>query len=172
MVVRFDEETINRHLGLVAPEDDDLANYTKQADMQQEKNMKVWFNFINVRLYPTSHVSECSRERALALFAIAKGMRMNVGAIINAAILYASNIDNVALPFPSLLTALFEKAGINTKDNSVCKPIWAFDPNGIVRISNNQPEEGEDEVGPSKASARRKSKASISDLHEMYQHHD
>ncbi|GMN22987.1 hypothetical protein TIFTF001_040378 [Ficus carica] len=105
IVVRFDEETINRHLGLVAPEEDDLANYTKQADI----------------------------ERVLAHFAIAKGMRMNVEAIINAAILHAVNIDNVALPFPSLLTALFEK-----------------------------PEEGEDEVGPSKVSAKRKSKASTS----------
>ncbi|GMN21821.1 hypothetical protein TIFTF001_040129 [Ficus carica] len=199
IVVRFDEETINRHLGLVAPKEDDLANYTKTADMQKvmdticfkrtewnisngahatfdskylEKNMKVWFNFINARLYPTTHVSECSRERALALFAIATGMRMNVGAIINAAILHAANINNVAFPFPSLLTALFEKAGINTADNAICRPIRALDPNGIVRNWNNQSEDREDEAEPSRASTRRKSKASISDLHEMYQHHD
>ena len=196
IVVRFDEETINRYLGLVAPEEDELANYTKEADMQKvmdticfkqtqwnvsngvqtsfdskylEKTMKVWFNFITARLYPTTHVSECTRERALALFAIATGMRMNVGAIINATILHAASINNVALPFPSLLTALFEKAGIDTTDNAICRPIRALDPNGIVRIWNNQPEDGEDEAGPSRASARRKSKASISDIHETYQ---
>lgn len=138
--------TINRHLSLVESEEENLANYTKQVDMQQvmdticfkqiqwnisnsvqayfdskyfEKNMKVWFNFINVRLYPITHVSECSKERALTPFAIAKRMRMNVGTIINAAILQATNINNFALPSPSLLTALFEKAGINTMDNSI-----------------------------------------------------
>ncbi|GMN58197.1 hypothetical protein TIFTF001_027295 [Ficus carica] len=76
------------------------------------------------------------------------------------------------MPFPSLLTVLFEKAGINTTDNSVCKVIRALDPNGIVHIWNNQPEEGEDKARPSRVSARQKYKASISDLHEMYQHHD
>ncbi|GMN46172.1 hypothetical protein TIFTF001_015352 [Ficus carica] len=124
------------------------------------------------KIVPENACAECSRERALALFAIAKGMRMNVGAIINAAILHATNINNVSLPFPSLLIALFEMAGINKTNNSVCKPIWALDPNGIVRIWNNQLEEGEDEAGPSRPSAWQKNKALISDLHEMYQHHD
>ncbi|GMN60701.1 hypothetical protein TIFTF001_029794 [Ficus carica] len=64
------------------------------------------------------HVSKCSRERALALYAIAKEIRMNVRAIINATILPAANINNVALPFPSLLIELFEKARTNTMDNS------------------------------------------------------
>ncbi|GMN48394.1 hypothetical protein TIFTF001_017565 [Ficus carica] len=137
IVVRFDEETINWHLGLVALEEDDLANYTKRADMQQVMD--------TIRLYPTTHVFECSRERALALFAIALGMRMNVRAIINAAILHAANINNT---HPAL------------------------NPNDMVRIWNNQLEDGEDEAGPSRASAERKSKASISDLYEMYQSHD
>ena len=97
---------------------------------------------------------------------------MNVRAIINAVILHAANINNVALPYPTLLTALFEKAGINMMDNAISWSIWALDPNGIVRIWNNQSEDREDEVGPSRASARQKSKASISDLQEMYQHHD
>lgn len=73
--------------------------------------MKVGFNFINATLYPTTHVSGYSRERALAIYAIAKGIRMNVGAIINAVILHATKINNVALPFLSLLTVLFEKVG-------------------------------------------------------------
>ncbi|GMN75053.1 hypothetical protein TIFTF001_054509 [Ficus carica] len=41
---------------------------------------------------------------------------------------------NVALPFPSLLTELFKKVGINMADNSVCKVIWALDHNSIIRI--------------------------------------
>ncbi|GMN58760.1 hypothetical protein TIFTF001_027851 [Ficus carica] len=110
IVVKFDEVTINRHLGLMALKEDDLTDYTKKADMQ---------------------------ERALAPHAIAKGMRMNVRAIINATILDTANINNVALSFPSLLTKLFEKAGMNTTDNSVCKVIWALDPYGIVCIWNN-----------------------------------
>ena len=79
---------------------------------------------------------------------------MNVGAIINATILHAANINNVALPFPSLLTELFKKARINMADNSVCKVIWALNHNGIICIWYNQPEEGEDEAGPSRALAR------------------
>ncbi|GMN29233.1 hypothetical protein TIFTF001_044329 [Ficus carica] len=121
IVVKFDEAIINRHLGLVTSEEDDLANYTKETNIQQvldticfkrtqwnisngvlasfdskylEKNMKVWFNFINARLYLTVHVSS----------------RMNVEAIINATTLHAANINNIALSFPSLLSALFEKA--------------------------------------------------------------
>ena len=90
--------------------------------------MKVWFNFINARLYLTTHVSKCTRESALAHFAIATGMRMNIEAINNAAILHTTKINNVALPFPLLLTTLFEKARINMTDNSVFRPIWALDP--------------------------------------------
>ncbi|GMN37206.1 hypothetical protein TIFTF001_042590 [Ficus carica] len=78
---------------------------------------------------------------------------MNVGAIINATILHAANINNVALPFPSLFTEFFEKARINQADNSVCKVFRALDPNSIIHIWNNQPEEGEDETGPSRAPA-------------------
>ncbi|GMN62647.1 hypothetical protein TIFTF001_031724 [Ficus carica] len=77
-------------------------------------------------------------------------MKINVGTIINAVILNVVRTNNVGLQFPSLLTELLEKVGINMMDNFICKTIRELDLNGIIRIWNNQPEEGEEGAGPSR----------------------
>ncbi|EXC01164.1 hypothetical protein L484_025540 [Morus notabilis] len=82
---------------------------------------------------------------------------MNIGEYIHLFIRYAINNNNVGLAFPSLLIELFEKAGVDIVDNSICKPIRPLDHNGILRIWSKQPEEIE-EADSSRQATKRKSK--------------
>lgn len=131
-----------------------------------EKHMKIWHHFF-FRLQPASHNFEVSREQAFALFAIATNLSMSVGEYIHSSIRYAINNNNVGLAFPSLPTELFEKAGVDIVDNSICQPIQPLDHNGILQIWSNQPEEIEEEADSSRQVANRKSKAKVttSDLY-------
>ncbi|EXB45106.1 hypothetical protein L484_019331 [Morus notabilis] len=127
-----------------------------------EKNMKVWHHFFRTRLHSRSHTLEVSRERALALYAIKKGLTMNISGIINTVISYAIRNKHVGLAFPSLITKLIEMAGVEFKDNNNCKPVCLLDFNSINQIWSNQAEEGGvKEVGRSRQAPKRKSKAKV-----------
>lgn len=61
---------------------------------------------------PSTHVSDISKEWALLLYALMKHMPMNVGSIIYSFILHCSKITNAGFSFPSLITALCVRAGV------------------------------------------------------------
>ena len=42
-------------------------------------DMKIWLHILSARLCPTSHLTEVTHEGALMLYAIAKGLSINVG---------------------------------------------------------------------------------------------
>ncbi|PIN22228.1 hypothetical protein CDL12_05060 [Handroanthus impetiginosus] len=46
-----------------------------------------WPRFINTRLYPSSHLSEVSKDRAILLYAILTGVPLDIGRYIHGAIL-------------------------------------------------------------------------------------
>ena len=55
---------------------DEHAHFPSK-DLQQ--NMKGWHHFICGRLMPTMHTSEVTKGRALLLYGIQKGLKINVG---------------------------------------------------------------------------------------------
>ncbi|PIN14789.1 hypothetical protein CDL12_12578 [Handroanthus impetiginosus] len=72
-----------------------------------------WLRFINARLYPSSHLSEVSKDRAILLYAILTGVPLNIGRYINGAILKSARGGmTISLYFPSLVTALCQQEGL------------------------------------------------------------
>ena len=59
---------------------DEHAHFPSK-DLQQ--NMKVWHHFIYGILMPTLHTSEVTKERAMLLYGIQMGLKINLGGWIN-----------------------------------------------------------------------------------------
>ncbi|PIN25885.1 hypothetical protein CDL12_01366 [Handroanthus impetiginosus] len=72
-----------------------------------------WLRFINARLYPSSHLSEVSKDRAVLLYAILTGVPLDIGRYINGAILKSARGGmTVSLYFPSLVTTFCLQEGL------------------------------------------------------------
>ncbi|PIN08698.1 hypothetical protein CDL12_18723 [Handroanthus impetiginosus] len=84
-----------------------------------------WLRFINARLYPSSHLSEISKDRAILLYAILTGVPLNIGRYINGAILKSARGGmTISLYFPSLVTALCQQEGlVNLPGDELIQPV-------------------------------------------------
>ena len=82
---------------------DDHAHFLSK-DLQQ--NMKVWHHFIYGRLAPTMHTSKVTKKRAMLLYGIQKGLKINVGRWINSNIRHTIRQGSGGIPHPTLLTKL------------------------------------------------------------------
>ncbi|PIN21235.1 hypothetical protein CDL12_06066 [Handroanthus impetiginosus] len=95
-----------------------------------------WLRFINARLYPSSHLSEISKDRAILLYAILTGVPLNIGRYINGAILKSARGGmTISLYFPSLVTALCQQEGlVNLPGDELIQP-----PDTTVNEENHAP---------------------------------
>ena len=98
------------------------------------QNMKVWHHFKCGRLVPTLHNSEGMKERALLLYGIKRGLKINVGGWISANILHAIRQGSEGIPHPTQLTDLIASHGINTTGQEVLQPKSPLNPKAIKRI--------------------------------------
>lgn len=141
---------INQFFGIPTPELDPLKQFIKQAQFDHvvasicysptdsfiqnngewnisgkrlNRTAKICFKFMVHRLTPTSHHNNLNKERACILFSIEKGWKINVGRIFSSNIFHAFNNIQVRLPYASLLTALFESAGISLPSEDLISPI-------------------------------------------------
>ena len=74
---------------------------------------KVWFYFIASVLVPTKHLSTVREQEAVMLYAILKGYKINVGAIIENSIMrYHEGNKRGLIPHPATVTILCLKAGV------------------------------------------------------------
>ncbi|PIN02666.1 hypothetical protein CDL12_24818 [Handroanthus impetiginosus] len=72
-----------------------------------------WLRFINARLYPSSHLSEVSKDRTVLLYAILTCVPLDIGRYINGAILKSARGGmTLSLYFPSRVTALCRQEGL------------------------------------------------------------
>ena len=74
---------------------------------------KVWFYFLASILVPTKHLSIVREQEAVLLYAILKGYKLNVGALIeNSIIRYYEGNKRGLIPHPATITFLCLKAGV------------------------------------------------------------
>ena len=74
---------------------------------------KVWFYFIASVLVPTKHLSTVREQEAVILYAILKGYKINIGAIIENSIMrYHEGNKRGLIPHPATVTILCLKAGV------------------------------------------------------------
>ena len=84
---------------------------------------KVWVKFLKSRLMPTTHTTTVSQERLVLLYAIVKGLPIDVESIIKKEIRDCAikNHKAATLLFPSLITSICVVSGIrlDAKDEHV-----------------------------------------------------
>ena len=74
---------------------------------------KVWFYFLASVLVPTKHLSTVREQEAVMLYAILKGYKINIGAIIENSIMrYHDGNKRGLIPHPTTVTILCLKAGV------------------------------------------------------------
>ena len=74
---------------------------------------KVWFYFLASVLVPTKHLSTVREQEAVMLYAILKGYKINIGAIIENSIMrYHDGNKRGLIPHPATVTILCMKAGV------------------------------------------------------------
>ena len=82
-----------------------------RGDLTEEA--KVWFYFLASVLIPTKHVCTVREQEAVLLYAILKGYKVNVGAIIENSIMkYHEGNKRGLIPHPATITWLCLKAGV------------------------------------------------------------
>lgn len=96
---------------------------------------KAWYAFICAKLMPCTHVSHVTRERAVLLYSIIKGYKINVGHLILQSVLRASRGSTTGgLPHPSLICVLCAKFGVKWKsDEMIQKAMPVLDHKLISR---------------------------------------
>ena len=74
---------------------------------------KVWLYFLASVLVPTKHLSTVREQKAIMLYAILKGYKLNIGTIIENSIMrYHERNKRGLIPHPATITVLCLKAGV------------------------------------------------------------
>ena len=82
-----------------------------RGDLTEEA--KVWFYFLAYVLFPTKHVCTVREQEAIILYAILKGYKLNVGAIIENFIMkYHEGNKRGLIPHLATITRLCIRAGV------------------------------------------------------------
>ena len=85
--------------------------YLNRGSLTEEA--KVWFYFLSSVLVPTKHLSTVREQEAVMLYAILKGYKINIGAIIENSIMrYHDGNKRGLIPHPATVTILCLKAGV------------------------------------------------------------
>lgn len=79
---------------------------------------KIWYAFLCAKLFPSTHTSDVTKEKALLLYTIVQDFIIDVGAIINFSI-HRCLIGNFSggLPHPSLIYGLCRQVGLRWSDD-------------------------------------------------------
>ncbi|KOM47819.1 hypothetical protein LR48_Vigan07g152300 [Vigna angularis] len=90
---------------------------------------KYWMTFSHANIQPCSHVSDITVIMALLLYCVLRGMSINIVQVIANEIQVCANTMNNKTPLghPSLITQLYELAGVNISTLPFERPRKAID---------------------------------------------
>lgn len=84
---------------------------------------QIWTSFLHSNISPCSHTSDITERRSQMVYAIMAGLSMDVGAIIAQEIHLTANSGSTGqLSFPSLITELCRRAGVDVSEPPFQKP--------------------------------------------------
>lgn len=168
--VSFSASSINLHLGLAGYEDnftdfvetvgsDELDRILRELTVEGtgwlpdrgegvylcprpalKPNPKIWYHFIRTRLLPTTHIESVSKERMALLHFILEGKEVNVGKLIQREISTCAFKTKGCLYFPSLITDLCLRSGVDVNSNDeILANTAAISTIAIRRFSSEVP---------------------------------
>ena len=106
---------------------------------------KVWFYFLAYVLFPTKHVCTVREQEAIILYAILKGYKLNVGAIIENFIMkYHEGNKRGLIPHPATITRLCIRAGVKGSwaEEEECPNASPLTLTGVSKGPRNQKKKG------------------------------
>ena len=112
---------------------------------------KIWYHFIRTRLIPTTHIETVNKERLILLHYILEGKEVNVGKLIQKEISACAFKPKGCLYFPSLITELCLRSGVDvTSNDEILANTAAISTIAIKRFSSEVPKSGSNPgAGPS-----------------------
>lgn len=147
-LVSFDSVTINELLGVEVVDNSEFEGLMANPDYSTiidelcfpgaewkppakpsfflEKFLKlraaIWYAFLSKRLMPVSHTSDVQKERAVGLFALLRGIPINVGKLIFTQIMMSIHHVQIGLFFPTVISDLCARAGVVFRDDDEWLP--------------------------------------------------
>ena len=118
-------------------------NIINRGDLTEEA--KVWFYFQASVLVPTKHVCTVREQEAIILYAILKGYKLNVGAIIENSIMkYHEGNKRGLIPHPATITRLCIRAGVKRtwEEEEECPKVSPLTLTGVSKGPRNQNKNG------------------------------
>ena len=97
-------------------------------------NVKIWHHFICTQLTPIVHLTRVTRDRALLLYGIKKGLTINVCHWISANIRHAVLNVSLGIPHPTLVTKLIATVIVRTLCQEILQQKNPLNRRAIERI--------------------------------------
>ena len=114
-----------------------------RGDLTEEA--KVWFYFLSSVMVPTKHVCTVREQEAIILYAMLKGYKLNVGAVIENSIMrYHEGNKRGLIPHPATITRLCLKAGVKGtwEEEEECPKVSPLTLTGVSKGPKNQKKKG------------------------------
>ena len=114
-------------------------NIIKRGDLTEEA--KVWFYFMASVMVPTKHVCTVREQKAIILYAMMKGYKLNAGAIIENSIMrYHEGDKRGLIPHPATITRLCLRAGVKGSwdEEEECPKVSPLTLTGVSKESKEK----------------------------------
>ena len=114
-----------------------------RGDLTEEA--KVWFYFLASVMVPTKHVCTVREQEVIILYAMLKGYKLNVGAIIEKSIMrYHEGNKRGLIPHPATITMLCMRAGVKGiwEEEEECPKVSPLTLTGVSKGPRNQKKKG------------------------------
>ena len=114
-----------------------------RGDLTEEA--KVWFYFLASVMVPTKHVYTVREQESIILYAMLKGYKLNVGAIIENSIMrYHEGNKRGLIPHPATITRLCMRAGVKGtwEEEEECPKVSPLTVTGVSKGPRNQKKKG------------------------------
>ena len=107
--------------------------------------VKVWYNFLCVKIKPSLHLSTVKKDKTILLYAMTKGFQFDIGTIIEPGLIESTHGRYAgALIHPFLITKLFRSAGVLMLDSE--EQVQQCLPIPLPRVKFGSPDEFNDET--------------------------
>ena len=110
-----------------------------RGDLTEEE--KVWFYFLASVMVPTKHVCTVREQEAIIIYAMLKGYKLNVGAVIENSIMrYNEGNKRDLIPHPATITRLCLRAGVKGtwEEEEECPKVSPLTVTGVSKGPRNQ----------------------------------
>ena len=107
--------------------------------------VKVWYNFLFVKIKPSLHLSTVTKDKTILLYAMTKGLQFDIETVIERGLIEMTHRRCTgALIHPSLIIELFRSVGVHMLDSE--EQVQQRLPIPLPRVKFGSLDESGDEI--------------------------